>query len=108
MSDVVSRLMDVESEARRIIEEARQDAAGRVEEARTEARQLVATACDEARGEAEAVLQQAAQEAETRRRQALEQAAQEAPRPDGMDTSRLEQAADVVLGVVAPARRTAP
>lgn len=101
MSDVVQRLLQVEEEAKSIIEQARQEATKLVDDARQEARCTVEQSRRAARAEAEEIVRAREQEARDERQRALDEAGRSAVNIESVDPDRLKRAVDRVVQVIA-------
>ena len=101
MSDVVQRLLEVEEEAKSIIEQARQEASRLVEDARQEAQRTLEQSRLAARAEAEEIVRAREQEARDERQRALDEAGRSAVSIESVDPDRLRRAVDRVVRVIA-------
>ncbi|MDP6106842.1 MAG: hypothetical protein QGI33_00190 [Candidatus Brocadiia bacterium] len=108
MSDVVQRLLQVEEEAKSIIEQARQEASSLVEDARLEARRTVDQSRLAARAEADEIVRAREQEARDERQRALDEAGRSAVSIESTDPDRLKHAVDRVVQVIARRETDAP
>lgn len=101
MSDVVQRLLQVEEEAKNIIEQARHEATKLVEDARQEARRTVEESRRAARAEAEEIVRAREQEARDETQRALDEAGRSAVSIESVDPDRLKHAVERVVRVIA-------
>jgi len=101
MSDILHRLLEIEEEARGIVELARQEAARTVEQARAEARKMIQQATEAARRESQELKRKQREEAEMRKQKAVEEARQGAPSVQTVDSRRISEAVELVTRAVA-------
>jgi len=101
VSDVIDRLLEVEREARAVIEKAEQEAGQLVENAREEARRIVEEGHEEGRRRAEEILQESVRRLDEQRKERLERERARLPSAEGVDEAVLNKTADFVVGVIA-------
>jgi vacuolar-type H+-ATPase subunit H len=110
--DVLSKLLEVEKEARRIIADADADADSILEEARSEAARIVAEARREGREQADALVAEHQQELARRKQERLERERAQLPNVEELPPQALQDAVEVIIQAVAkgnePPEQNAP
>jgi len=101
VSDVIERLLEVESRARRLIAEAERDAARTVDEARRQAQQTAKSAREEAKRKADELLATGLDAARKDMNEKLERQKAQLPPADAAEPRAVEQAVDLVARVIA-------
>jgi len=101
VNDPIERLLEVEEEARQILQRAKDEASAIVSDARRQADKLATDAAEAARAEAEQALRAGRQRAEKEREELLRRASEEAPTSELLDDETLRRAADRIARVVA-------
>ncbi|MFW6189323.1 MAG: V-type ATP synthase subunit H [Planctomycetota bacterium] len=100
MSDVIQRLLEVEKEARRIIEEAEQEADRIARQANREAEEIREQTRNQAREDADGLVQDKLSELQQRKQQRLKEAAEELPSPEDLEQEKLDEAVRLVTDVI--------
>lgn len=100
-NDILSKLLEVEKEARGILAQAERDADAAMEKAREEARDVRLKGREQARTKADELVDEASAELDEKRRKRLEEERAKLPTAGGLEPERLAEAAEVIVKAVA-------
>ncbi len=101
MSETIQRLLEIEQQARRIIEEAEEDADRIVAEAREQARRIRSEGREDARQRAQEMIDRNAEELRRQRRRRVREEQERLPSPEDLAPEKLDEAARLAVRVIA-------
>jgi len=102
VSDVIHRVLEVEREARRIIEQAEEQAAHITDGARQEARKIGSQIRQEAQQEADEIVRTAREKCQERKEQRLAEELEDLPSVQDIDEQKVTDAVEFIVQTLAP------